>query len=281
MRSRQVFQRRRRPDRSRPPYGRGPVLAAPPPNGSPPHRRSRWPRSIRDRLRSAAISSPCGRGPAAGVPVPGCDSSSHPTAETAIATSAIIAMASLVVRVMSVAARPPLRPGRPPGYSDAMAHYGEDATPPGGRGVPRLAASRHVANGCQQIGGRNGFCRLETAPSLVAMVEEVGGRVRVRGHRPAGDDNDRNLRPVLPTIRMVSIPSIPGMKISRKTRSKSPVRHNCTPFRPSSVVTTLCPARSRSRRTVIWTAASSSTTSILAKVKSSPSAAGDQINGKL
>ena len=52
------------------------------------------------------------------------------------------------------------------------------------------------------------------------------------------------------TIRMVSNPSIPGMKMSRNNRSKSPVWHNARPFRPSSAVTTLWPARSSNRRTV-------------------------------
>ena len=40
------------------------------------------------------------------------------------------------------------------------------------------------------------------------------------------------------TIRMVSNPSIPGMKISRNNRSKSPVSHRLNPLRPSPAVTT-------------------------------------------
>ena len=114
--------------------------------------------------------------------------------------------------------------------------------------------------------GRNGFCRLETAPSLVAMVRKSG---RVRSEEIGRPEMTmigicgRCWR----TIRMVSNPSIPGMKMSRNSRSKSPVWHNAKPFRPSPAVTTLWPARSSNRRTVIWTAASSSTTSILAKVK--------------
>ena len=55
-----------------------------------------------------------------------------------------------------------------------MAHYGEEATPPGGRGEPHWAASRQPATAASRSAGRNGFCRLETAPSLVAMVRESG-----------------------------------------------------------------------------------------------------------
>src|SRR3954465_12813446 len=174
--------------------------------------------------------------------------------------------------------------------SDAMAHYGEEATLPGGRGgvrvggekpppgggggEPRPAASRQPVTAASRSAGRNGFCRLEIAPSLVAMVRKSGA---VSASEEIG-------RPEMTmigicgrcwrTIRMVLNPSIPGMKMSRNNRSKSPVRHNTRPFRPSSAVTTLWPARSSNRRTVTWTAASSSTTSILAKVKSSPGPAG-------
>jgi len=140
--------------------------------------------------------------------------------------------------------------------------------------MPHPAASRHLATAARRSAGRNGFCRLETAPSLVAMVRKSG----------AASASGLTGRPEMTmigicgrcrrTIRMVSNPSIPGMNISRNSRSKSPVSHNARPFRPLSAVTTLWPARSRSRRTVTWTAASSSTTSILAKVKSSPRAVG-------
>ena len=139
-----------------------------------------------------------------------------------------------------------------------------------GRGEPRSAASRQPVTAASRSAGRNGFCRLEIAPSLVAMVRKSG----------AASASEETGRPEMTmigicgrcwrTIRMVSNPSIPGMKMSRNNRSKSPLWHNARPFRPSSAVTTLWPARSSNRRTVIWTAASSSTTSILAKVKSSP-----------
>src|SRR5262245_49396997 len=83
-------------------------------------------------------------------------------------------MASLVVSDMSVHARPSAPPGQPPDESDAMAHYREEATPPGGRGEPRPAASKQPVTAARSTAGRNGFCRLEIAPSLVAMVRKSG-----------------------------------------------------------------------------------------------------------
>ena len=117
---------------------------------------------------------------------------------------------------------------------------------------------------CEEVGWPERFLQAGDRSELGRHGQEVRGRVGFQRDRPAGDDDDR----------MVSNPSIPGMKMSRNNRSKFPVWHNATPFRPSSAVTTLWPARSSNRRTVIWTAPSSSTTSILAKAKSSPGPAG-------
>src|SRR6185437_4018393 len=52
---------------------------------------------------------------------------------------------------------------------------------------------------------------------------------------------------------------------SRNNRSKSSLSNAESPFWPSPATVTLCPARSNSRRIVICTAGSSSTTRILAK----------------
>src|SRR5262249_43592966 len=51
--------------------------------------------------------------------------------------------------------------------------------------------------------------------------------------------------------RIVSIPSIPGMKMSRNRRSKLPLSNASTAFCPSLATSTPWPARSSSRRTVI------------------------------
>lgn len=138
------------------------------------------------------------------------------------------------------------------------------------RGVSRAGRLRKPVTAVRRSAGRNGFCRLETAPSLVAMV-------RKSGVESASGEIGRPEMTMIGScgccrraIRMVSNPSMPGMKISRNNRSNSPVWHKAKPFRPLSAVTTLWPARSSTRRTVIWTAASSSTTSIRAKVKCSP-----------
>ena len=186
-------------------------------------------------------------------------------------------MASLVVSVILVFARPPTparRAGRPNRMLLRITGRKQHRSRLGRRPMTAPRASRHSVTAASRSAGLNGFCRLEIAPSFVAMVRKSG----------AASASDEIGRPEITmigicgrcwrTIRMVSNPSIPGMKMSRNSRSKSPVSHNARPFRPSPAVTTLWPARSSNRRTVAWTAASSSTTSILAKVTSSPGPAG-------
>ena len=139
----------------------------------------------------------------------------------------------------------------------------------------RPAASRQSATAASSAAGLNGFCRLEIAPSLVAMVRKSGAGVRIRSDRPAGDDDDRNLRPLLAN-QPHGFESVHSRHedIEKQQIEISGLDIMPGPLRPSPAVTTLWPARSSNRRTVAWTAASSSTTRIFAKVKSSPGSAG-------
>ena len=126
------------------------------------------------------------------------------------------------------------------------------------------AASRQLATASSRAAGLNGFCRLEIAPSLVAMLRKSG----------AGPDSDRMGLPEITIMgtsgrcacisRMVSMPSIPGMKISRNSRSNSSASNSANPLRPSLAATTRWPARSSRSWMVIRTAPSSSTIRILA-----------------
>ena len=182
---------------------------------------------------------------------------------------------------MSVVARPPAPSGKPPVESDAMAHYREEATPPVGRGEPLPGGFQAARDGCQQIGGPERLLQAGDRAELGRHGQEVGAAVRLRRDRPAGDHDDRNLRPVFAN-HPHGFKSIHSRHENvQEHRSKSPVWHSARPFRPSSAVTTLWPARSSNRRMVSWTAASSSTTSILAKVKCSPGGCWNQINGRL
>src|SRR5712675_3444301 len=94
---------------------------------------------------------------------------SIPTADTAIATSAIIATASLVVSVMFAFA-----PSPDPWH--AAWYHGPGATSPAvvDDKDGRFAASRQPATAASRAAGLKGFCRLETAPSLLAMVRKSG-----------------------------------------------------------------------------------------------------------
>ena len=69
---------------------------------------------------------------------------------------------------------PGMQPGEP---GNAISHYGQEATPPEAWDDDedrRLAASRQSATAASKAAGLNGFCRLETAPSLVAMARKSG-----------------------------------------------------------------------------------------------------------
>ena len=93
-----------------------------------------------------------------------------------------------------------LRPGNAPGRpGNAISHHGPEATPPAGwvDDATRLAASRQPATAASRAAGLNGFCRLVTAPSLVAMVRKSGACPESEDDRPAGDHDDRNRRPLL------------------------------------------------------------------------------------
>src|SRR4051812_3884640 len=87
-------------------------------------------------------------------------------------------MASLVVSVIRCFDCPPFAPGRRPGeHGNAISHYGQEATPPEAWDDDKercLAASRQSVTAVSRAAGLNGFCRLETAPSLVAMVRKSG-----------------------------------------------------------------------------------------------------------
>ena len=61
------------------------------------------------------------------------------------------------------------------------------------RGAWRLRGQSATA--ASSAAGLNGFCRLETAPSLVAMVRKSGRGAFIRIDRPPGDHDDRDQRP--------------------------------------------------------------------------------------
>jgi hypothetical protein len=77
-----------------------------------------------------------------------------------------------------------------------MAHYGEEATPPAAR---RAAPGGFQAarDGGQQVRWPERLLQAGDRSELGRHCQEVRGGVRLRRDRPAGDDDDRNLRPVL------------------------------------------------------------------------------------
>ena len=81
--------------------------------------------------------------------------------------------------------------------SDAMAHYGEEATPPAGRGRAAPGGFQAARDGCQQVRRPERLLQAGDRAELGRHGQEVRGGVRLRRDRPAGDDDDRNLRPVL------------------------------------------------------------------------------------
>ena len=98
---------------------------------------------------------------------------------------------------MSVFVRPPAPAGQAagrigcygalPGRSNTAARWRA--------GVRR--ASRQPATAARRSAGRNGFCRLEIAPSLVAMVRKSGPVSASEAIGSSGDDDDRKLRVLL------------------------------------------------------------------------------------
>jgi hypothetical protein len=107
------------------------------------------------------------------------------------------------------------------------------------------AISRQAVTAASISAGLNGFCRLRTAPSLVAMFRKSGPDLESDGMRRPDITmigiSGRRWR----THRIVSSPSMPGMKISRNSKSNASASKIARPLRPSPAVTTLCPARSK------------------------------------
>ena len=140
-------------------------------------RRARCERGIPVRRRPAANASRCDRGRAAAAPVPGCDSSAIRPRMTAIVTSRIIAMASLVASVIFVFAPFPYRRGTQLGQNGrrlGIMGRKQYHRPVADDDDGRFAASRQPATAASSAAGLKGFCRLQTAPSLVAMVRKSG-----------------------------------------------------------------------------------------------------------
>ena len=181
-----------------------------------------------------------------------------------------------------VGRRSPSRSGpcKPPDESDAMAHYREDATPSAGRGESRPAAARQPVTAARRSAGRNGFCRLDDRSELGRHGQKVRGGVRLRRDRPAGNDDDRNLRPVLANHPHGFEPIHSRHEDVEEQQIEISGLAQCQALSPVTGSDHVWPARSSNRRTVSWTATSSSTTSILAKVKSSPGPL-NQVNGRL
>ena len=135
----------------------------------------------------------------------------------------------------------------------------------------RLAASRHPSTAASRAAGLNGFCRLETAPSLVAMVRKSGASPGSEDDRPPGDHDDRDQRPQLMNHPHGLKPVHSRHEDVEEQQIEILASNNPSPFRPSPAVTTLWPARSSNSRMVACTALSSSTISIFAKSRFSGS----------
>ena len=134
-------------------------------------------------------------------------------------------MASLVVSVISRFVVLPSFRCAAWQYEDAGSYQEPDGVFPGALEDDEcFAVSRQAATTRSSASGLKGFCRLLTAPSLVAIVRKSG----------PGAESNGIAWPEITTIwtegyccrtnRMVSKPSMPGMKISRNRRSKSPCR---------------------------------------------------------
>jgi hypothetical protein len=164
------------------------------------------------------------------------------------------------------------------GTCSALSHYGPKTISSAAMGEDgrRFAAARQSSTAVSRTAGMKGFCRLVTRrawwpwpgnpdPDLESHVSGlpeitmigVSGRCRCAS-------------------RIVSSPYIPGMKISRNSRSNSSASNNARPLRPSPAA--LWPARSGNSRIVAWTALSSST--IFANARS-PVRRGIKVNGRL
>src|SRR6266540_6093474 len=126
-------------------------------------------------------------------------------------------------------------------------------------------------DGCQEVGWPERFLQAGDRSKLGRHGQEVRGGVGFRRDRPAGDDDDRKLRLLLANHPHGFKSVHSRHEDVEEQQIEIPGLAKCQAL---SAVTTLWPARSSNRRTVIRTAPSSSTTRILAKVKSSPGPAG-------